>query len=126
MPVRLLEIDAPESGGDGRTEECYAAEATDALGELMPVGGEAWAEADRDLRDRYDRTLLYLWVRRGRRVVFVNQHLVEKGFAVAVLFEPNDRYIDLMRDAQSRAEHAARGLWGTCDSFGARRARAPG
>ncbi len=49
---------------------------------------------------------------------FVNQALVRGGFARAVLYEPNDRYIDLMREAEADARAADTGLWGACAFFG--------
>jgi micrococcal nuclease len=109
--VRLLEIDTPEVGRDGATAECYAAEADAALAEMLPVGAPVWVVADRDLYDPYDRMLLYLWTDDGR---FVNLELVRQGYARAVLFEPNDAHIEAMREAESRARPADRGLWGAC------------
>jgi micrococcal nuclease len=109
--VRLLEIDAPESVHPDKPVECHAVEAGEALAELLPLGSTAWALPDEELQDRYGRTLLYLWNDEG---VFVNEQLVADGHAEAVLYEPNDRYIDRMRAAESRARAAAAGLWGEC------------
>ncbi|MGH3332014.1 MAG: thermonuclease family protein [Nocardioidaceae bacterium] len=115
LRVRLLEVDAPEMGGPrSDVEECYAAEASTALARLVPVGSTAWAGADRDLLDPYGRTLLYLWTVRDGEFVFVNRRLVARGFATAALYEPNDRYIDVMRAAERRAQLDERGLWGAC------------
>lgn len=118
VSARLLEIDAPEVARPGEPGQCYAAEASAALAELMPVGSSALAEPDRELLDRYGRTLLYFRTLDDGRRTFVNRELVAKGFAEAVLFEPNDRYIDVLRDAQSSAEQNRRGLWGACAYFG--------
>lgn len=114
VAVRLLEIDAPEQGRPGQVEECYADEASQALARMLPLGAEVWGEADRELRDRYGRTLLYLYVGRNGEAVLVNHRLVAQGYAVAVLFRPNDRHIDLMRRAETRATASGRGLWGAC------------
>jgi micrococcal nuclease len=109
--VRLLEIDTPEHGRSGGPEECFADEASRALRDLLPVGAEVWVTADRDLRDPYGRTLLYLWTGSGE---LVNLAMVREGYAEAVLFEPNDAYIDLMRDAEADARAEGRGMWGAC------------
>ncbi len=114
--MRLLEIDTPESQGPRGPRQCYADEATDELTRLLPEEAEVWFVPDRDLRDRYGRTLLYAWNADG---TFVNLAMVRRGFAKAVLFEPNDRHIATMRAAQRGAEEARRGLWGACSSFGA-------
>ena len=116
VKVRLLEIDTPESQGPRGPRQCYADEATDELTRLLPEEAEVWFVPDRDLRDRYGRTLLYAWNADG---TFVNLAMVRRGFAKAVLFEPNDRHIATMRAAQRGAEKARRGLWGACSSFGA-------
>ena len=109
--VRLLEIDTPEHGRDGAPAECYAEQASKVLRDMLPAGAEVWVRRDEQLRDSYGRTLLYLWTADGE---FVNLELVRQGFATAVLFEPNDRYIDLMRRAESQARSEGRGLWGAC------------
>ena len=111
--VRLLEIDTPEHARDGAPAECYAEEASQALADMVPTGSKVWAKPDRELLDPYGRTLLYLWTADG---VFVNLELVRQGYAEAVLFEPNDEYIDQMREAEERARSEGRGLWGACRS----------
>ncbi len=111
LTVRLLEIDTPETGASGGAPECFAEEATSALDRLAPVGSTVRFTPDRDVRDDYGRTLLYLWNEDG---TFVNQVLVERGYARAVLFEPNDRHIAGMRAAEERARSGDRGLWGAC------------
>ena len=114
-PVRLLEIDTPESVHPGQPDQCFAEEAADRLASLAPLGSRVWAVPDRELTDRYDRTLLYLWNSKG---VFVNLRMVRDGFARAVLYPPNDRHIDRMRAAEQRAQAARRGVWAACAFFG--------
>lgn len=109
--VRLLEIDAPESVHPDQPVECHAVEAGEALAELLPLGSTVWALPDEELKDRFGRTLLYLWNDQG---VFVNEQMIADGHAEAVLYQPNDRYIDSMRAAESRARGADAGLWGEC------------
>ncbi len=111
ITVRLLEIDTPESVDPNSPVECYAKKASEELARLLPIGATAWVVPDRELLDPYDRTLLYLWADDGE---FVNLSMVNGGFAKAVLFEPNDRYIRQMRGAQRRARREEVGMWGTC------------
>ncbi len=103
--IRLLEIDAPEDGA------CFGDEATEALAAALPVGSTAWVLADRDPVDRYGRELRYLWNADG---AFVNLDMVRQGNATAVLFEPNDRFIEDMREAEREARAEGAGLWGAC------------
>lgn len=108
--VRLLLVDTPERGEDGRNE-CYYQEAADRLAALAPVGSRVWAQNDDEPTDQYGRALAYLWNADGE---LVNLVLVREGYAEAVLFEPNDRHIDLVRAAEQEARDAGRGLWGAC------------
>lgn len=116
VTVRLLEVDAPESKHPREPVQCHAVAAARALRRLLPDGSTARVLADRDPTDRYGRSLLYVWNRDG---VFVNERLVRRGFARAVLFEPNDLHIARMRRAEERARGSGEGLWGACAYFGA-------
>lgn len=109
--VRLLEIDTPEVAGSPAGAECFGAEASAALADLLPVGTEVRVERDADLFDRYDRMLLYVWADDG---TFVNEAMVRDGFARAVLFEPNDAYIAPLRRAEDEARADGSGLWSAC------------
>jgi endonuclease YncB( thermonuclease family) len=109
--VRLLEIDTPESVKPGAPIECYATKASAELERLTPVGSVVRVLPDRELRDPFGRTLLYVWNAEGD---FVNLQLVRSGAARAVLFEPNDRYIAQMRGAERKARAHDRGQWGAC------------
>ncbi len=113
--VRLLEIDTPESVKPDAPVECYSKRASAALADLLPVGSTVRVLRDRELLDPFDRTLLYVWNEDG---VFVNLRMVQDGFAKAVLFQPNDRYIGDMRRAEERARDDGAGLWGACKYFG--------
>lgn len=109
--VRLLEIDAPESVAPGRPVECFGPEAAATLTGLLPAGARVWVQRDEELTDDYDRLLLYLWTDDG---AFVNVEMVRAGLAEAVLYEPNDRYIESVRGAEDEARSEDRGMWGAC------------
>lgn len=109
--VRLLEIDTPESVAPDRPVECFGPEAAEGLEELVPAGARVWVQPDEELTDPYDRLLLYLWTDEGE---LVNLAMVRSGLAEAVLYEPNDRYIDQMRRAERQARADGRGMWGAC------------
>lgn len=107
--VRLLEFDSPEATS---STECYGPEATRHVTQLLGgVGAEVWLVADREDTDRYDRYLRYIWTADG---AFVNEQMVADGFGEAVLYEPNDRYIDRLRAAEVLARDAGRGMWSAC------------
>ncbi len=106
--TRLLEVDTPETK---LGVECYGPEAAAFTRKLLAPGSTVLVSPDRELRDRYGRTLLYVWTAKG---VFANQELVRTGHATAVLYKPNDRYIDLMRRTEAAAKAERLGLWGRC------------
>lgn len=109
--VRLLEVDAPESKHPDLPVQCFALRATGALERLAPAGSTAWVLPDEEGTDRYGRALRYLWNADG---VFVNERLVRRGLARALLVEPNDRHIDRIEAAEADARRHRRGLWRAC------------
>jgi micrococcal nuclease len=108
LRVRLIGIDAPEVYPD---IQCFGPEAEAALTALAAPGSTLTYAYDRDPRDRFDRELMYLFTADG---TFINLLLVAEGYAEAVLFEPNDRYVNDLRAAEQTARDARLGLWGQC------------
>ncbi len=53
---------------------------------------------DRDVqpRDRYDRTLAYVWLPDGR---MANDELAQQGYAVPLTYPPNVRHVKRIRSA---------------------------
>lgn len=111
--VRLIGIDAPESVSRDTPEQCFGAEAADALRGLLPVGQAIRIERDAESRDRYGRLLLYL--HRVEDDLFVNEWLVANGFADTLFFEPNTTYRSAFTELRNRARGAGVGLWGSCE-----------
>lgn len=106
--VRLLQIDAPESG-----EECYAAASTRELSRLSPPGSHVVLEADPQLDrvDRYGRLLRYIHAG-GRNV---NLELVRRGAATPWFYGGDrGRYAARFLTATNAARAARRGMWGAC------------
>ncbi len=111
--VRLIGIDTPETVSRSVPVQCYGAEASDALKGLLPAGSLVRIERGEEARDRYGRLLVYVY--RHEDDLFVNQWLIEGGFADAVSYAPNDDYARQFDKLRSEAESAGRGLWGVCD-----------
>ncbi len=111
--VRLLEIDTPETVKPNTPVECLGKEASAYTAQLLPVGSRVWLVPDRERTDQYGRYLLYAWTDNG---TFVNQQIIEAGFGKAVLYPPNDAYIEQLRAAEKTAKSAKRGVWGGCES----------
>jgi len=106
--VRVLLVDTPEVFED---PECFGEEAADRTAELLPEGSTVRVEADEDLRDRFDRTLLHVWNEDG---VNVGERLVAEGFATVLQIDPNRRYLEVFEAREDEARDAGRGLWSSC------------
>lgn len=114
--TRLLGIDTPETNHPTRPVECYGAEATARLSQLLPVGSEVRVERDVEGRDHYDRLLLYVFDPVDDRLV--NLVMVEEGFAAALHVAPNGAYRRQISEAEGAARRAGLGLWGACGGPG--------
>jgi micrococcal nuclease len=103
--VRLLLIDAPElsDGTIGRTARAQ-------LSTLMPIGTKVIAETDVRVRDQFGRELAYLFLANG---AMVNEQMAKTGYATALVYPPNVKYVERIRAAVAEARKLKRGLWGT-------------
>ena len=106
--VRLLEVDTPEIHP---SPQCFGTEAADRTAQLVPIGDRVRVEADRDLRDRYGRLLLYVWTSSGASLEEV---LLREGYARVLYVRPNDKHLDHFDAVEDEARQARRGLWGAC------------
>ncbi len=107
--IRLLLIDAPESG-----QRPLGAAATREL-EALAGGRVLGVEYDVQRTDRYGRTLAYLWSEEGQ----VNAAMVARGMALIATYPPNVKYVDAMLALQRTAREAGVGLW-SVDGFACR------
>lgn len=110
--VRLIGIDTPESVALDRPVQCYGAEASARIAELLPPGTEVHLERDTVARDRYDRLLAYVYRLDDEQLV--NLVLVEEGFADAVSYGDNEALYDRLAAAEAAARSEGAGLWSAC------------
>jgi micrococcal nuclease len=103
--IRYIGIDAPETGGK-RPAEFGGDEATE-LNERFVAGRDVRLEFDRELVDRYGRTLAYVFV----DDTLVNREMVLAGTALAVPYPPNVKYQEELARAMDEARREGRGLW---------------
>lgn len=111
--VRILGIDAPELGRDGRQAECYASEAKSRVSVLLrrrPV--TLTVDPGQPTHDRYDRVLAYVTVD-GRDL---GEQLLSEGFVRQYHREnqPPPARDASYRRAEQQARMAVRGMWGRC------------
>jgi micrococcal nuclease len=104
---RLIGINTPETVDPRRPVQKFGKEAS-ARAKSLLEGKPVRVEYDAERKDRYGRTLGYLFLEDG---TFVNLSLVEEGYATAYRYPPNVRYADRFREAERRAREGRRGLW---------------
>jgi micrococcal nuclease len=111
--VRLLGIDTPETVDPRRPVGCFGPEASAYTKHLL-TGRRVRLEYDRVRRDRYGRTLAYVYLDVSPPV-FVDARLVALGFARTLSIPPNTRHASQLARLEQGAALAGRGLWSACE-----------
>ncbi len=105
--VRYIGIDTPELHHPTKPVQYYAREAAEFNRQLVE-GKQVRIEYDLERKDKYGRTLAYLYLPDG---TFVNAELVRQGYAHTLTIPPNVRHADEFTQLQREARTARRGLW---------------
>lgn len=114
--VRYLGIDTPELHHPRKPVQCYGREAR-LMNEALVAGRVVWLESDRENTDHYGRILRYVFVTdpyNPKRLIFVNQALLQEGFAHKLNIAPNSLYADAFDRLESLAQRFKKGLWRDC------------
>ena len=111
--IRLIGIDAPENEPWKNRVDFYGKEASDFTKKIL-TGKKVLLESDMEPTDKYGRSLAYVWLENGE---FINQTLVEEGYAKAKNYPPNDRYRALLKAAEKKARLLHRGMWSGLDNL---------
>jgi micrococcal nuclease len=111
--VRLIGIDTPETVKPNTPVQCFGPQAHELNARLLGSAGTALTlRFDRELRDRYDRLLAYVY--RTQDGLFVNARLIDAGAARTLEIAPNTAHAAQLSDLQHAARAAGRGLWSAC------------
>lgn len=111
--VRLIGIDTPETVKPNTPVQCFGPQAHELSARLLGTAGAALTlRFDRELRDRYDRLLAYVY--RAQDDLFVNARLIDAGAARTLEIAPNTAHAAELSDLQHAARAAGRGLWSAC------------
>lgn len=104
--LRLIGINTPELGRDGRPAEPLAKAARDYLRQILPVGSRVALRFGQDKKDKYGRFLAHVYSadRRNAQVA-----LLEKGLAAAIAVTPNVANLECYLAAEATA--AGQGIW---------------
>lgn len=105
--VRLIGINAPEFGKDGRPDEPLAVAARDRLRTLVE-GKAVKLQLETEERDHYGRWLAHVLLADSTNVEEV---LLKEGLVAAIAVPPNVAQVQRHQAAESLARKTRRGLW---------------
>jgi len=111
--VRLIGIDTPETVDPRRPVGCFGREASSETKGLLE-GREVILVKDVSETDRFGRLLRYVYIEREDGFLFINDHLVRRGFAKASTYPPDVKFTEQFLQAEREARETKRGLWGEC------------
>ena len=106
--VRLIGIDAPEIGRNGRPSEPHARQSRETLQRLLDASRDVWLVTGVEARDGHGRLLAHLGLRDGRNL---QQALLEQGMAVVLAVPPNTPLVHCYLPADRRARGQRLGVW---------------
>jgi micrococcal nuclease len=119
--VRLIGIDTPESRNNQRSliqankanitkkEIIKMGSCAHSFTEaLLPIGQQVTLVTDTQKRDKYRRTLAYVYLPNGQ---MVNEVIISQGYAYPLTIAPNVLYEKLFRQRFADSRKAERGLW---------------
>ncbi|MDM3872525.1 thermonuclease family protein [Porticoccus sp. W117] len=104
--VRLIGINAPELGRDGKPGQPFSRAAQKTLQQFL--GKQARLLLDNDKKDKHGRVLAHLYNLNGDSA---EAHLLNSGLAWHVAIPPNLSLAQCLADAEQRARQQRLGLW---------------
>jgi micrococcal nuclease len=106
--VRLLSVNAPELGKDGKADEVHAVMAKQTLAAMLSPGQRVYLQEQG--RDRYGRSLATVFLRREGG--HLGEALLKAGAAWHIAVPPSPQpYRQCLRAAESEAKSKGLGVW---------------
>ena len=107
--VRMIGLNAPETGKQGQSDEPYAVAARKRLQALVAQSdGRVGLWVGKQAQDRYGRTLAHVFGADGSNL---EARLLADGLGYQVAIAPNVELLSCQQAAERSARSAARGLW---------------
>lgn len=114
VKIRLIGMDTPESvHADETKNNEYGVMSSDYTKSLLQEGQTVYVEYDKEMTDKYGRTLAYVWLSQDTTVLYnmLNARLIADGYAYDKVYEPNDKYADVFHTLRISSQEAGNGLW---------------
>lgn len=107
--VRMIGLNTPETGKNGRSAEPFAEAARRRLQALVDESaGRVSLRVGRQSRDHYGRTLANVYGRNGDNF---EAQLLSEGLGYQVAIAPNVELVECQRNAEQLARRAKLGVW---------------
>ena len=106
--IRLIGINTPEIGRNGKASEPGADAARKHLHSLLQGHQQIFLKFDTQQIDRYKRTLAHLFLPDGKNI---QASLLAEGLAIPLTIPPNLEYLDCYLQHSNQAIASQRGLW---------------
>lgn len=122
--VRMIGLNSPELGRQGRSDEPFAVAARRRLETLVAASdGQVGLLPGRQGQDRYGRTLAHVYGADGGNL---EAQLLAEGLGFHVAVAPNSELADCQRAAEDQAREARLGLWKRSPVLKTQQIAAPG
>lgn len=107
--LRLIGINTPERGRDGRNDEPFYAEAKQQLQKILDKNNQQIKIAfGNDKRDRYKRYLAHIFTLDNKNITAM---LLKKGLGLTIAIPPNVQLLNCYQNAERKAKTSNLGIW---------------
>ncbi len=106
--IRLIGINTPEIGHQGKPSQAYAKQARQQLQRLIPKHTRIGLVHDAEASDRYGRTLAHAFLPDGTNL---QAHQLAQGLASALPIPPNLKFVACYQKQESLARSKQLGIW---------------
>ena len=107
--VRMIGLNTPELGKQGRSDEPFAVAARKRLEALVAESdGRVGLQLGAESKDRYGRTLAHVFSAKGENL---EAQMLADGLGFQVAVAPNVDLVDCQQAAERRARQSGLGLW---------------
>ena len=108
--LRLIGINTPERGHDGKQDEPYYLEARNLLKKIIQQNHDQIKIVfGIDKYDRHKRILADIFTMNNENITAT---LIKKGMGFAIAISPNVQLLDCYQQAEQEAQKTKRGIWG--------------
>ena len=122
--VRLIGLNAPEIGRNGRSSEPFAQVAKDRLQAIVRANhGRVGIRSGQQSKDHYGRSLAHVFDEQGENLEAL---LLAEGLGFFVAIAPNTHLAECHRAAERQARLAGRGVWRRSPVIAGERVRSGG